>query len=77
MEKESEVSTIKVDDLDEDDEFDRDVEEEDSLSKEISNIEVPKEGSSLEDDDENNMENVDESTEGDAGGNKSTMNNKI
>jgi hypothetical protein len=38
---------------------------------------VPKEGSSLEDDDDNNMENVDESVDGDTGENKSTMNNKI
>jgi hypothetical protein len=64
-----------VDDLD--DEFDRDVEEDDSLSKEISNIELPEEGSSLEDVDENNMENVDESVDGDKGESKTTMNNKI
>lgn len=38
---------------------------------------MPKEGSSLEDDDENNMENVDENAEGDTGDSKSTMNNKI
>lgn len=66
-----------MDDLDEDDEFDRDVEEDDSLSKEISNIEVPKEGSSLEDDDEKNMENVDETSVEDTGDSKTTMNNKI
>jgi hypothetical protein len=71
------LSTIVVDDLDQDDEFDRDVDADDSLSKEISNIELPEEGSSLEDDEDNNMENIDESADGDTGDSKSTMNNKI
>ena len=75
LEKDEEPSTVEVDDFDEDDEFDRDVEEEEDLNKEITKIEISNEepsGSSLDDDDENMMENVDENT-GDTSENNKIM----